>query len=331
MERHVLKMNYVVLDLEWNQGEDKKKREKKKKVPNFEIIEIGAVRLDENREKESEFSRLIKPQIYGKLHHVAKNLLHMKMEELQSGKPFAEVMTDFLRWCGEDFIFCTWGPLDLTELQSNMRYYGMETLKSAPLRFLDVQKLFSLAYDDGKSRCSLEAAVDFLAIEKDIPFHRAFSDAYYAGKVLARIPERFYENYSYDVFNPPRTKEDEIHVVFEGYAKSIFRVFPDKQAALEDKGVVSTRCYVCRKSLKKTIRWFTPNGKNFYCAAYCDVHGFMKGKLRIRKAEGQGVYVIKTTKLITPQQVEEIRLKQEHARMLHRKKRASENGEHTEG
>ena len=111
MERHVLKMNYVVLDLEWNQGVDKKKREKKKKVPNFEIIEIGAVRLNKNREKESEFSRLIKPQIYGKLHHVAKNLLHMKMEELQSGKPFVEVMADFLRWCGEDFIFCRRGCL----------------------------------------------------------------------------------------------------------------------------------------------------------------------------------------------------------------------------
>lgn len=323
-------MNYVVLDLEWNQGMDKKKREKKRKVPNFEIIEIGAVRLDENREPESEFSRLIKPQIYRRLHHVAKKLLHVKMEELQSGKPFMEVMADFIAWCGEDFIFCTWGPLDLSELQSNMQYYGMATLQDAPLRFLDVQKLFSLAYDDGKNRCSLEAAVDFLEIEKDIPFHRAFSDAYYAGKVLARIPEHFYENYSYDVFNPPKTKADEVHVVFEGYAKSIFRVFPDKQAALGDKGVVSVKCYVCHRNLRKTIRWFTPNGKNFYCVACCNEHGFVKGKLRIRKVEGQGVYAVKTTKLITQEEVEEIRLKKEHAKKLHKKKKASEEGAETQ-
>ena len=33
------------------------------------------------------------------LHHVAKKLLHVKMEELQSGKPFVEVMADFIAWC----------------------------------------------------------------------------------------------------------------------------------------------------------------------------------------------------------------------------------------
>lgn len=314
-------MNYVVLDLEWNQGMDKKKKDKRRNQPNFEIIEIGAVRLNSDRVIAGEFNRLIKPQIYRRLHHVAKKLIHVKMEELQKGEPFVEVMSDFLAWCGEDYIFCTWGPLDLSELQSNMQYYGMKALKDGPIRFLDVQKLFSLAYDDGKSRCALETAVDFLAIEKDIPFHRAFSDAYYAGKVLAKVPERFYQNYSYDVFHPPKSKEEEVHVVFEGYAKSIFRVFPDKQAALEDKEVLTTKCYVCHKNLRKVIRWFTPNGKNYYCVAKCSNHGFMKGKLRIKKAEKNGVYVIKTTKLITQDEVEEIRLKQEHARMLRQKKK----------
>lgn len=314
-------MNYVVLDLEWNQGMDKKKKDKRRNQPNFEIIEIGAVRLNSDRVIAGEFNRLIKPQIYRRLHHVAKKLIHVKMEELQKGEPFVEVMSDFLAWCGEDYIFCTWGPLDLSELQSNMQYYGMKALKDGPIRFLDVQKLFSLAYDDGKSRCALETAVDFLAIEKDIPFHRAFSDAYYAGKVLAKVPERFYRNYSYDVFHPPKSREEEVHVVFEGYAKSIFRVFPDKQAALEDKEVLTTKCYVCHKNLRKVIRWFTPNGKNYYCVAKCSNHGFMKGKLRIKKAEKNGVYVIKTTKLITQDEVEEIRLKQEHARMLRQKKK----------
>ena len=36
-------MNYIVLDLEWNQGS----RPVPKDVPTFEIIEIGAVKLDE--------------------------------------------------------------------------------------------------------------------------------------------------------------------------------------------------------------------------------------------------------------------------------------------
>ena len=40
-------MNYIVFDLEWNQCPYGKEKENKK-LP-FEIIEIGAVKLDENR------------------------------------------------------------------------------------------------------------------------------------------------------------------------------------------------------------------------------------------------------------------------------------------
>ena len=75
------------------------------------------------------------------------------------------VVEDFLCWCGEDYIFCTWGPLDLAELQRNLRFYGMEPLARGPIAFLDVQKLFSIAYEDRKSRRALEWAVDFLKIK----------------------------------------------------------------------------------------------------------------------------------------------------------------------
>lgn len=84
-----------------------------------------------------------------------------------------------------------------------MQYYGMEPLTNKPLPFLDVQKLFSLAFEDGRSRKALEYAVDFLQIEKDIPFHRAFSDAYYTGKVFAKIPEKICRRVSFDLFHPP--------------------------------------------------------------------------------------------------------------------------------
>ena len=68
-----------------------------------------------------------------------------------------------------------------------MKYYDLDPLSDRPLKFYDVQKLFSIAFEDRKTRRSLEYAVDFLQIEKDIPFHRAFSDAYYTAQILARI------------------------------------------------------------------------------------------------------------------------------------------------
>lgn len=55
-------MNYIVFDLEWNQCPYGKCREEAR-LP-FEIIEIGAVKLNKNREYVEEFHRIIKPAVY---------------------------------------------------------------------------------------------------------------------------------------------------------------------------------------------------------------------------------------------------------------------------
>lgn len=276
----------------------------------------------------SEFSELVKPEVYHEMHRITRKLIHLQMEQLEQGRSFMEVMEQFREWCGEDYIFCTWGPLDLAELQRNIRYYGMEPLADGPIKFLDVQKLFSIAYEDRKSRRSLEYAIDYLNIEKDIPFHRAFSDAYYTAKVLALMDEKVLENYSFDVFHLPKNKETEIHVVFDTYAKYISRAFPDKAQALEDKTVTETKCYLCHRPLRRKIRWFSPNGKHYYCVSYCDRHGYMKSKIRIRKAENGDVYVVKTQKFITEADIDNIRDKQTKARQQRKDKRTSKNRSH---
>lgn len=319
-------MNYVIMDLEWNQSSTGE--EEVSKILPFEIIEIGAIKLNDERRMISEFTELIKPQVYHEMHRITRKLIHLQMEQLEQGRSFTEVMEQFREWCGEDYIFCTWGPLDLTELQRNIRYYGMEPLSDGPIRFLDVQKLFSIAYEDRKSRRSLEYAIDYLSIEKDIPFHRAFSDAYYTAKVLALMEEKVLENYSFDVFHLPKNKESEVHVMFDTYAKYISRAFPDKVQALEDKTVTETKCYLCSKLLRRKIRWFSPNGKHYYCVSYCDRHGYMKSKIRIRRAENGSVYVVKTQKFITEAEIDNIRDKQAKARQQRKDKRISKNRNH---
>ena len=305
-------MNYIVLDLEWNQSSDGKEEESK--LLPFEIVEIGAIRLNSERQMVSEFSELIKPQVYHEMHHITRKLIHLQMDQLEHGRPFAEVAEQFFDWCGEAPVFCTWGAMDLTELQRNLSYYGMQTLADGPFPFLDVQKLFSIGFEDRKSRRSLEYAIDYLKIEKDIPFHRAFSDAYYTAKVLALLDQEVLRNYSYDVFHIPKDKQSEIHVQFDTYAKYISRGFADKAQAMEDRTVSSTKCYLCRRSLRRKIRCLTPNVKHYYCVSYCDRHGYMKSKVRMRKSEDKMVYVVKTEKFITEAEVEAIRDKQKKSK-----------------
>ena len=313
-------MNYVVLDLEWNQPD--KTDAVNPDLP-FEIVEVGAILLNEDRQIIGEFTQIVKPSVYTEMNRVTGKLIQLHMKELKMGKPFVETMEEFFDWCGENYVFCTWGTQDLMELQRNMKYHNMPPLATRPFPYLDVQKLFSIAFDkDRKIRRSLEYAVEHLEIEQDIPFHRAFSDAYYTAKVMASITEVFvFENYSYDVFHVPKRREDEVNVLFHDYAKYISREFEDKTAAMQDREVVSTRCYLCKKNLRKKIRWFAANPKHFYSISVCDKHGCMKGKIRLKKTENGGVYVVKTQKFISEEEVAEIVAKREHIRELRREKR----------
>lgn len=322
-------MHYIIFDLEWNQAD--KKQNEDPKLP-FEIIEIGAIKLNENFEKIGEFSRLIRPSVYHTMHAITQDIIHISMSELKREQTFTPVMRYFLKWCGEECVYGTWGSLDLTELQRNMDYYHFPPLSDGPLTYLDVQKLYALVYEpeDDKKRRSLKNAVEQLGITQDIPFHRAFADAYYTAKVLQRISaepsaQQLLKRVSYDVYRIPKTRKQEVHIIFDTYAKYISREFEDKQAAMEDREVASTRCYICHKNCRKKLRWFTPNGRHYYALACCNKHGYIKGKIRMKKTEGDKVYVVKTLKLIDEEQAKTVQEKQEHAREIRRQHRRAKH------
>lgn len=321
-------MNYVVLDLEWNQANGVTEHE----VPAipFEIVEIGAVKLDAAGERLGEFSELIRPAVYHEMNQATGRLIHLRMKELKRGRPFRATADAFFLWCGEEeHLFCSWGSADLTELQRNMEFYHMEPLADGPFAYLDVQKLFSLAYEDGKSRKALEYAVDFLALEKDIPFHRALGDAHYTAKILTEIlrnrPEVL-NRLSYDVYHPPKDRKSELKVQFDTYMKYISREFESKEDAFADREVVSSRCYLCHRNLRKKIRWFAPGGKNYFCLAYCEKHGFLKGKIRIKKSMNGKVYIVKTTKLISEKDAEALKQRRKHASEHHKNRTLKKKG-----
>ena len=85
--------------------------------------------------------------------------------------------------------------------------------------------------------------------------------------------------------------------------------------------MISSRCYLCHRNLRKKIRWFTPNGKHYYCVSYCDKHGYMKGKIRVKKAEDDRVYAVKTTRFINEEESSAIWQKKENIKALRKKRR----------
>ena len=75
-------MDYIVLDLEWNQSE------KGNKDFPFEIVEIGAVKLDSNKNIIGSYRQLIKPQVYRKSTLLQKGLFNWTWRSWKKGNIF---------------------------------------------------------------------------------------------------------------------------------------------------------------------------------------------------------------------------------------------------
>lgn len=313
-------MNYIVLDLEWNQS-PKGKDGELSQIP-FEIIEIGAIKLDESGNIIDSFNKLIKPVVYKELHHIIKDITGFTMKELNKGESFPTVAQAFINWCGDEYKFCTWGSLDITELFRNMRYHHIP-LPKPPIFYFDLQRIFNIQFENGdRNTRSLEYAVDYLHIKTDEHFHRAYYDALYTAYVFQKLDiDLINKNYSIDYYQVPTTRSEEISVVYDTHSQFVSRSFDSKNDAMSDKNVTSTICYKCGKKAKKKIRWFSDNAKTYYSLSCCAEHGFLAGKIRIRRFSGEHYFVIKTLMQTNEEGVNKIKNRQLEIRAKRRKKR----------
>lgn len=318
-------MNYILLDLEWNQAGDKSRENPE--IP-FEIIEIGAVKMDAKGRVLGEYSALIRPQVYPELFYRVREVVRISVEELErEGRPFCEVLGEFMAWCGEDFIFCTWGSMDLTEFQKNIVYYGIKNPFPFPLYYYDIQKLYSLQYGDGKSRSALDTAVHELDLELDAPFHRALSDAWYTGLVMQNLRmHNLRKMVSVDYFRVPAGHEEEIYLVFDGYSKFVSMAYPSREEAMKAHNVTSMVCYRCGRSVRRRLNWFSDQAKHYYGLAYCPVHGWLKGKIRVKHPVGSDkVFMVKTQKLVSQDEAAKILVRHEQLRQKRRENRRKDS------
>ena len=294
-------MNYIVFDLEWNQNPEGKKT-RNDKLP-FEIIEIGAVKVNSRKEITDSFHRLIRPQVYNWIHDSIHEVIHVDYKDLLDGIPFQQAAREFLEWCGPDWYFFTWGNQDVMELQRNMKFYGMLDQLPGPVTYYDVQKLYSLSFDDGSHRCALEHAVDELKI----------------GKHLNNI--MIINHPSLDVYKNPKKKKDEIHISYPEYDKYVSREFAAKERIMKDREVTSTRCPICHQPARRRIRWFMNNPKVYFSVSVCDEHGLVRGKIRIHKTDEEKYFAVKTLRFTDTEEAEELRERKELLRRRRQLKR----------
>lgn len=188
-------MNYIVYDLEFNQkyntssdniDSTEDKVNASSNMP-FEIIQIGALKLNENFETVATFDELIKPTLYKTIHPYVENLTKITNDKVALCKNFTDTYKDFLKFLGNDeIVLCVWGITDIKELIRNVEFHNLPNSKFS--KYIDIQKYASKHLKTpNKSKVGLRNAIDFLEIPITGEFHDAFNDAHYTTEVFKLI------------------------------------------------------------------------------------------------------------------------------------------------
>lgn len=228
-------MNYIVYDLEFNQ---KYLKDDKPSDLQFEIIQIGALKLNENLDTISTFSALVKPTVYTQVNPYIEILTKITTEEANLHNTFPSVYNDFINFIGTDeFTLCIWGTADIKELIKNLEFHNLDD-KMIVKKYIDVQKIASTKLNTPKgTRIGLKNAIEFFNMPIESDFHNAFNDAFYTAEIFKKLYSTSIESIDYTaksyskIIINPKKKVDTTKLINQ-FEKIYNREMTDEEKAI---------------------------------------------------------------------------------------------------
>ncbi len=289
-------MEYIIFDLEWNNAYNYKIN----KGMN-EIIEIGALKLNEKLDITDTYKQLIKPRLSKRLRSSFKNLTHITMEEIrEKGVDFDEAFAGFSRWCGNgDLIFLSWSTSDLHTLAENyLKFTGSADVKFIK-KYADAQKYcMHFLKTESNNQVSLsKCAESFGIVVENESLHRALEDCYVTALCFKKVfdsslfeqyvspcSREFFERLVFKPFFIDKPKfEDfclyEIPFVCKYCGKEITRIKPYELVSNSFKSV--GKCSCCNKKY-----WLNVRAKKTYDGIVVSTKAFEMNKKRAKKFDG---------------------------------------------
>ena len=266
-------MNYIVMDMEWNQpwpGSPSAKKVLPVQIRG-EIIQIGAVRVTEDQQVTDEFQIMIKPKYYRHLNRRVSKLTGIKESQLrEEGVPFPEAIEQFKQWCGEGIVFLTWGFDDIGILRENLQLFELNTDFT--------EKWYNAQTDGSNSQKALKTAMEIFGIEATRPAHDALGDAYHTALICARLDLK---KGAVEYDEALKSHENGFHgAELPGcIARKVFYDYTDKRSALSAMAGEENLCPVCGGRMLGS-RWFAQPGHRYMDLATCPVDG--KFLIRVR-------------------------------------------------
>ncbi len=263
-------MNYIIMDLEWNNSYMKSSG----KFMN-EIIEIGAVKLDESLNQIDTFSSLVRPVVSRKLRSRIKNLTHITNDDVRAAKPFAVVIDEFASWVGEDALIMTWGDTDIRTLQTNFKCFLKTINIDFITKYADLQRFCQCFINmENVQQAGLSYAAECLEIDPEqFPHHRALDDSLLSAECFKKT------------FNAEKLKEFIKLCDNDFYARLDFKpyVISDRNDPLIDKNLFNCYCDICggRVEVKKKWKFMNQSFRGIFFCPTCNRE--FKVSLRIKK------------------------------------------------
>ena len=279
-------MSYIVIDLEWNQA-----MSSKSSVFNHlpihlrgEIIQIGAVKLNEDFTPGEEFQRDVRPVWFRKMHQKVKKLTGFDNERLANGLPFKQAIEEFLAWCGPDCTFMTWGYDDRGIMEQNLIIHDLDIDWLG--NWINLQLIYNQQTDGDRNQKSLETAMEHFAIEQTRVAHDALGDAYNTALVCSKLDiptgvtsyNDIVQSMTRKVKPKASSKEPEPLV------RSVSHSHNTKEALWTAVEAAGVSCPICGKAIAHT-EWVNQGDGRYMSLAPCEEDGTFLLRIRIRHEE----------------------------------------------
>lgn len=271
-------VTYIIMDLEWNQARtnnDVVEDSEGNKLYG-EVIQLGAVKLDKNFKISDEFKINVKPKFYKRIHRKVHQITGIEQKDLARGEEFESAMNLFRKWCGEDFVFLTWGPDDVRVLRRNLSLYNADT--SWIDSWFNLQTIYNMQTESGEGQKSLATAMEHFGITTDEPLHDALNDAHYTALVAAKLDIELGIAELLQLERKKAILDETNPLICEVYGGFRFRrdIFRDREAS-------GVSCPICKKKCENIRKWVVERNDRYVTLATCPEHGDFIARMTVTK------------------------------------------------
>ncbi|MDK2829437.1 MAG: hypothetical protein PWP67_2257 [Clostridium butyricum] len=190
-------MTFIVLDLEYNHIDNRNKllsntlHLNRPSYMTDEVLQIGAVKLDENLKHISSFKRYIKPQFLVTLNKRVQDLIQIDMNYIKTnGVKFKRAVYEFMNFIGEnlkDVVIITWGYSDWIILNKNFEANKIKNINLNDAYYIDLQRVVM-----NKEGIKIDPSLKGIAEKYNISacrdkYHDAYYDAVITKSILQNI------------------------------------------------------------------------------------------------------------------------------------------------